>query len=44
MLLTVLFCIGILFLNLRIDHSISQFLALQREVYGIDFTNSAQVF
>ncbi len=44
MLLTVLFCIGILYLTLMIDHSIRQFIPLHRDVYSLALPNSPQVF
>jgi len=34
MLLTVLFCLGVLYFILLVDHQISKFLSFQKDIYG----------
>ena len=44
MILTVLFCLIVLYLILNIDHSISSFMGFQRGVYGSSFLDDTSFF
>mmetsp|Transcript_12110 Transcript_12110/g.18720 ORF Transcript_12110/g.18720 Transcript_12110/m.18720 type:complete len:231 (+) Transcript_12110:2414-3106(+) len=43
MLLTVLFCLIVLYLNLMVDHEIASFFILQKDVFGQTFVNNISI-